>query len=177
MRPQQYTSQQVWLFPSRVAWSAPEALSAGFWGLSKDPFPYTAFIQTHAWVCRIWTFIFLQEYRRRRLSLFLFLLLYEHCANKTWFLGYFCVITLQTFYSEWNKYSHVPQQFLSSSPDRPGHFHSITSTWITLALHSMEHWFQAPHPLTCTSHAHYRIVSMEGNVMPIPYIQLLEHWY
>lgn len=75
MRMQQYVSQQVWLFPSRVAWSPPETLPAGVWGLSMDPFPDTAFIQTHAWV----------------------LLLYEDCAKTTWFLGYFSVITLQTF--------------------------------------------------------------------------------
>lgn len=40
---------------------------------------------------------FLQEHRRWRLFLFLFLILYEYCANKTWFLRYFSVIALQTF--------------------------------------------------------------------------------
>lgn len=97
MGPQQGMSQQVWLFPSRVAWSPPKALLAGFRIHCTDPFPYTAFVQMHACVRRIWKFNFLQDRRRWRLCFLLFLLLYEHCANKTWFLGYYSVITLQTF--------------------------------------------------------------------------------
>lgn len=126
-RPQLCMSQQVWPFPSRVARSPPAASLAGFWGLRRDPLPCTAFVQTHAWGCKIWKLYFLQEHRRWRSCLFLFLLLYEHCANKTWFLGSLSVIALHTFRIKqiinqevFLSYSY---EFLSSSPDRPVHFH------------------------------------------------------